>query len=67
MLYNKCKKVNNNALFDRDFLWMTINVIKYNLDLGYNEEAQRILDEFNSCGNNICNNYSSINYGCGCS
>lgn len=67
MLYSKCKKVNDDVFFNRDFLWMTINVIKYNLDLGYNEEAQRILDEFNSCGNNMCNNFSSIDYGCGCS
>ena len=68
MLYNKCNNYkDNNFIFNRDFLYMIINVIKYNLDLGYTEEAQRILDEFNSCGNNICNNSSMIDYGCGCS
>lgn len=67
MSFNKCKKPDSSLTFNRDFLWMLINVIKYNLDLGYTMEAQRVLDEFNTCGNNICNQSSNINYGCGCS
>ena len=67
MSFSKCSKPNSESTFNRDFVWMLINVIKYNLDLGYTEEAQRVLDEFNTCGNNICNQSLVVNYGCGCS
>lgn len=67
MSFGKCIKQNKDLVFNRDLLWMIINVIKYNLDLGYPLEAQRVLDEFNSCGNNICSNSINSNYGCGCS
>lgn len=69
----KCKSKNSDLedlIFKRDFVWMTINVIKYLIDLGQLLEAQRILEESSAC-NGIC--YSTMNSlvtgrssGCGC-
>ena len=53
------KCLNNNsdlfeAIYNRDFLWMTINVIKYHTEFGDLLEAQRLLETINSC-NGLCN------------
>lgn len=48
----KCKSKNadlDNLIFKRDFVWMTINVIKYSVSLGQYAEAQRILEQVNTC------------------
>lgn len=51
---NKCDKEHLNT-FDRDFLWMTINVLKYYSELGQLSEAQRLLQELQGCYlNSIC-------------
>lgn len=66
----KCKpKDIDDLIFKRDFIWMTINVIKYYIEFGQNYEAQRILEDVNFC-QGFCKNNKSINsdyYGCGCS
>lgn len=74
MNLSKCKSKNADLedwIFKRDFVWMTINVIKYLISLGQLAEAQRILEDTDTC-NGIC---SSINTesktltgrsGCGC-
>lgn len=66
----RCLKHPNteDLTFKRDFLWMTINVIKYYTDFGQLLEAQRLLEEVNYC-NGLCNDTSYITKGirnCGC-
>ena len=57
-------------IFNRDLVWMTINVIKYCIEIGQYYEAQRFLENLIGCGN-ICADYISDNgrkgSGCGCS
>lgn len=58
-----------DPLFRRDLLWMTINIIKYHVDLGQLWEAQRLLQEMNYCGG-LCNDQSMSKQStsrCGCS
>lgn len=64
--------VNENDLdeikFKRDFLWMTINIIKYYVELNQLLEAQRLLEEVNFCGG-LCNEQGLSKQqgsGCGC-
>lgn len=70
----KCKSKNadlDDLIFRRDFIWMTINVIKYSISLGQYSEAQRILEQITAC-NGFCNSsdtkYKTFNKssGCGC-
>lgn len=53
--------------FSRDFLWMTINVIKYHIEKNEFLEAQRILEMINYC-NGFCqnDNFTIKSSGCGC-
>lgn len=54
--------------FKRDFLWMTINIIKYYVELNQLLEAQRLLEEVNFCGG-LCNEQGIVKQqssGCGC-
>lgn len=69
---SKCITKDSDLVFKRDFVWMTINVIKYYLDLNQLDEAQRLLEETMSC-NGFCKSnilkYSLTNNtvsGCGC-
>lgn len=58
----------DDVKFKRDFLWMTINVIKYYVEFNQLYEAQRLLQEVNYCGG-ICNDQNlsaSQSSGCGC-
>lgn len=69
---SKCITKDKDLLFKRDFVWMTINVIKYYIELGQLDEAQRLLEETMSC-NGFCKS-NMVNYpltnntvsGCGC-
>ena len=60
------KSTYNQRIFNRDLLWMTINVIKYNIELLQLYEAQRILESVTLCSD-ICSG-STTNYfnTCGC-
>lgn len=64
---NKCKGVSDNLTFERDFLWMTLNIIDYLVCRKQFMEAQRIIENFNSC-NGFCkqniNNYNQCCCGC---
>lgn len=62
----RCNKEDYDYTFNRDLLWMTINIIKYNVEFNQMKESQRILEKINRCGN-ICQNISlnKIN-SCGC-
>ena len=53
-------------IFNRDLLWMGINVIKYSVEVSQYYEAQRILEELYKCGN-LCDTLTiNATYGCGC-
>ncbi len=45
-----CTKKGDNLIAERDFISMTINVIKYLKDAGYLTEISRILETVNTCG-----------------
>lgn len=69
-LPKSCNRDNLTSLvFNRDLLWMAINVIKYCLDTSQLYEAQRYLEEVTRC-NNWCDGTFNINLinssGCGC-
>lgn len=67
-IYYKCKTIDKNYTFDRDFIWMTINILKYYIELNQYREAQRLLEEINVCGG-ICNENNLPEYknpDCGC-
>lgn len=56
----RCKDQNNSELiFNRDVVWMTLNVINYYTSKDQMHEAQRILDDVNSC-NGFCKDSSII-------
>ena len=53
----------------RDFLWMTLNTIDYQISFKQYMEAQRVLEMTNYCGNFCQNQELNVgpNTGCGCS
>lgn len=64
----RCKTIDDELRFNRDFLWMTINVINYYLEWDRYSEAQIVLENI-GCAN-LCPNdeslYSPTKSGCGC-
>lgn len=54
-------------IFNRDLIWMTINIIKYHIGFHDLVEAQRLIELINKCGG-ICQSISTINRtnSCGC-
>lgn len=70
-LLDRCASNNINRLeiYNRDLIWMSINIIKYLLEKGQYFEAQRILERVTYCGT-ICKqalneNKNTNNCGCG--
>ena len=62
---NKLKN-SQQDIFNRDLIWMSINVIKYLLSFEQYLEALRVYNTITSCGN-ICHNYiKEESNGCGC-
>lgn len=61
-------KTQEISIYNRDLLWMAINVIKYQLELKQFYEAQRILEDITFCGG-LCKNTKkgAKTNGCGCS
>jgi hypothetical protein len=53
-------------IFNRDVLWMGINVIKYSLEVSQYYEAQRILEDLTRCGNLCDTSLINPTYDCGC-
>lgn len=76
-LFKKLIKVENNTcltdddeqlIYSRDFLWMTLNIINYQISFKQYLEAERILDTVNFCGG-FCkeiNQYDRLTSSCGC-
>lgn len=73
-LINKCNKQClpeniKEITYTRDFLWMVLNIIDYQISFKQYMEAQRILEMTNYCGS-FCQNQelnAGPNTGCGCS
>lgn len=65
---NKCSTSNGDLTFERDFLWMTLNIIDYLVCRKQFMEAQRIIENFYTC-NGFCkqNNNNRNQCCCGCS
>lgn len=69
--FDKCKTkggIDDTIIYNRDLIWMTINVISYLTEFGQLAEAQRFLEKIEGGCNGICkSNYreQTIN-GCGC-
>ena len=65
---NTCfNKINREAVYNRDLIWTSLNIIKYEVELNYLYEAQIILEKLISC-NSICSHtINNIKYDdCGC-
>lgn len=63
---NKCA-LKQQSTFDRDFLWMTLNILKYYSELGQLSEAQRLLEELKGCYlGNMCTSRSTISSSSNC-
>lgn len=63
----KCAKIDDTERFNRDFLWMTLNVISYYLEWDMYTEAQLVLEDM-AC-NNFCPDSGEFKGGtksCGC-
>lgn len=59
----------NNDIYIRDFLWMSLNIIDYLISFDQFIEAQRMLEQLSTC-NGFCNSISSNVFNsqnCGCS
>lgn len=63
LIHNRCAK--NNANSQTNLIWIILNAIRYNVDLGYFKQAQTILEDVLSCYN-PCNTIHKNNE-CGCS
>lgn len=68
-IYSRCKINTQNMqdmIYQRDLIWMAINVITYLTEFCQLYEAQRIIEQLSVC-NGICKNEYKITGGCGCS
>ena len=68
-LLNKCKtSAYDSDIYARDFIWMTLNIIDYLVGFKQFLEAERIIEQFKTCGGFCQNTDTHKNYsGCGCS
>lgn len=67
-LLDKCKNsTQDNLLYIRDFIWMTLNVIDYLIGFKQFMEAERLLSMFNRCGGFCSGHGHNKHIGCGCS
>ena len=60
-MLGSCTKVDT---FDRDFVWMTLNIIDYLIGFKQYMEAQRLIEIFTKCGGHCSSTKSKT---CGCS
>lgn len=68
-LLNKCKTTTQDSdIYARDFIWMTLNIIDYLVGFKQFLEAERIIEQFKTCGGFCQNTDTNKNYSsCGCS
>lgn len=70
--FSKCLtkgNVDSSLIYNRDLIWMTINIISYFTEFGQLSEAQRIIELLEEGCNGICKSYNREpnQSGCGCS
>ena len=63
---SKCN-IDNQSAFNRDLVWMALNVISYLVELNQLAEAQIIIELINNGCNGICKQNVAIPRGCNCS
>lgn len=64
----KCQSIDQTLKFNRDFLWMTLNVISYYLEWDKYSEAQIVLEDLKChhfCDDEV--SFKNENVSCGCS
>lgn len=69
--FSKCLTkgtIDSQLIYNRDLVWMTINIISYLVEFGEFGEAERIIELFGGC-NNVCKSKYTTTAGnnCGCS
>lgn len=62
-MINRCSSANYKSDFNTDLIWIAINAIRYNIELGHLCQAQSILEDLIGC-NNLYN--SETYHGCSC-
>lgn len=66
LMNKKCVKKSEIDDFNMDLVWISLNAIRYNVEFGYLDNAQSILEDLVNC-TNICNqNKYFSSDGCGC-
>jgi hypothetical protein len=68
LISSRCK-TKTDLSSDLDLIWVSLNAIKYNVELGMLTQAQSLLEDVYSCTgiSQLINNLTkSNNYGCGC-
>lgn len=70
--FSKCLtkgNVDSTLIYNRDLIWMTINIVSYFTEFEQLSEAQRIIELLEEGCNGICKSYNreSTSNGCGCS
>lgn len=63
--FNKCFNSSINT-FNRDFVWMAINIMTYYVERGLLEKAQSIIEELFDCSGLCTNIINKESYDCGC-
>lgn len=58
---------NCELIFQRDLIWMALNVIQYATELNQLAEAERIIEQLGRGCNGLCNEQQQFKSGCGCS
>lgn len=71
-LLTECSSINKNnceLIFQRDLVWMALNVIQYLTELNQLAEAERIIEQLGRGCNGLCkqNSENVSKSGCGCS
>lgn len=70
-ILNECSNFSKNnceTIFQRDLVWMALNVIQYLTELNQLAEAERIIEQLGRGCNGLCKNTNTIpKSGCGCS
>ena len=61
-----CQPKSSEAQYQRDLVWMVINVIKYYVEIGQLLEAQSLLESLNYCGELCSDEVVSQTSDCGC-
>lgn len=64
-IHSKCSAYNYKPDFNLDLTWLAINAIKYNIEFGYLNQAQSILEDLTNC-TNLCKPEKYKSNGCCC-